>query len=188
MFEYIYSSSKKLLHTGECKYVKRITANHCRHTRSLFRSYGVGYNVCKCCGMESLLRQNAEIAENEIKECVDLLKANGIDANFLRDYFKYYKATMSYSHGSFYLRGKEDNWVLSLNGNDVVLLHNNYQYQRGTTDRHFVGGFHRQELSENTMRFAMRHAATYVFRHYLTSNEVNTDNKEYVAKKKIRWI
>lgn len=164
MYRYIYSNDSKVLHDKGCMYANRIKEEHAKEMSSWFFIRKNGMHFCKCCGYQALLRENADIADEEIDDCAKLLKESVITIEELIKYFRYYKGTMRYKHGVFYLHVYEDQWILDASNSSVTLLHNNYLYNKMSNERHFVGGFHIQELREDTFRCAFSVVEKYRFR------------------------
>lgn len=171
MYKYIYSNNSKTLHDENCKYASRISEEHIKSSASWFFFRSREMSFCKCCGYQAVLRENADIAAEELDDCAAILKENGIELEELIKFFRYYKGTMRYKHNVFYLHVSEDQWILDLGRGEITLLHNNYFYNKASNERHFCGGFHEQNLREKTFRSALETVEHYSFRQHVYNNE-----------------
>ena len=171
MYKYIYSNHSKTLHDINCKYANRIAEDHMKSSSSWFFFRNNAMNFCKCCGYQAVIRENVDIAEDEIDDCAQLLKDNGVELETLIKFFRYYKGQMRYKHKVFYLHVSEDQWILDAGAPQITLLHNNYLYNKAANERHFCGGFHVQNLRENTFISALETVEHYRFREHVYEKE-----------------
>ncbi len=135
---FVWSSSQRLLHDKNCRYVKRIKQSN--KVMSKKKNCVLGMQLCKCCRQAILLRY---LLGNDYmdyyKSLFDTVSMNTLDTLILKK-----KAEMITYRDFLHLTCEEDEWLIRLAGEGrVTLWHNNY-VRTLDGERYFKNGYHLQ--------------------------------------------
>lgn len=163
--KYIYSKGNNVIHCdSNCCYAKNIKPENLYGFPSLHWAIKSGYKFCSACGYKKIIEKY--ITTDDRNQCRKLFVKYELAPDQIAKMFATGQISIRHTSDVLYVQANEDKWIIEC-GEQISLLHNNYDVNFKNCQREFTGGFHKQKFECKCLNKALRYCLGYTYEKHL---------------------